>query len=131
MNATFTRLIPLLVCEDIQSTHDFLVSAFGFLSGGVIHGDDGAPVHGEVTVGDATIWLHRTVPDLQLASPKDLPVATGGLVVHVGDVDAHYAYARAAGAEITRDPIDQEYGQREYEARDPEGRRWWFATPLT
>jgi uncharacterized glyoxalase superfamily protein PhnB len=25
---------------------------------------------------------------------------------------------------------DQPYGQREYGARDPEGHRWWFASPL-
>lgn len=27
-------------------------------------------------------------------------------------------------------PVDQPYGQREYGARDLEGHRWWFASPL-
>jgi MerR family transcriptional regulator, thiopeptide resistance regulator len=57
-------------------------------------------------------------------------VANSGLVVQVDDVDAHYQQARAAGARIDNEPVDQPYGQREYEARDPEGHRWWFATPL-
>jgi uncharacterized glyoxalase superfamily protein PhnB len=48
-----------------------------------------------------------------------------GLVVHVDDVDAHFAHARAR---IDAEPVDQPYGQREYGARDPEGHRWWFAT---
>lgn len=29
------------------------------------------------------------------------------------------------------DPTDQPYGQREDEARDPEGHRWWFGNPIT
>ena len=55
---------------------------------------------------------------------------SSGLVIHVADVDAHYARARAAGAELMGEPRDQEYGQREYGARDPDGHQWWFATPL-
>lgn len=57
-------------------------------------------------------------------------MAGAGLVVHVSDVDAHFAHARAAGARIYYQPTNQPYGQREYETRDPEGHRWWFATPL-
>jgi len=33
--ASFERIIPILVYEDIPSAHDFLVDAFGFVSGGV------------------------------------------------------------------------------------------------
>jgi uncharacterized glyoxalase superfamily protein PhnB len=57
-------------------------------------------------------------------------VANSGLVVQVDDVDAHYQQSRAAGARIDNEPVDQPYGQREYGARDPEGHRWWFATPV-
>jgi uncharacterized glyoxalase superfamily protein PhnB len=49
--------------------------------------------------------------------------------VHVDDVDAHYESACAAGAKIETEPQNQPYGQREYGVRDPEGHRWWFATP--
>jgi uncharacterized glyoxalase superfamily protein PhnB len=38
--------------------------------------------------------------------------------------------AKAAGAEILMEPTDQEYGDRRYDARDPEGHFWSFATPL-
>jgi hypothetical protein len=31
---------------------------------------------------------------------------------------------------IDSEPTDQEYGPREYGARDPEGRRFRFATPI-
>jgi uncharacterized glyoxalase superfamily protein PhnB len=53
------RLIPVLAYQDIPAAHDFLVNAFGFDGGGVSSDDEGRPIHGEVSAGDATIWLHR------------------------------------------------------------------------
>ena len=50
---------PLLVYDDLQAAHDFLVEAFGFTSGGVERADDQRVVHAEVRAGDTTIWLHR------------------------------------------------------------------------
>lgn len=125
----FQRTIPLLVYEDIERAHDFLVDAFGFGAGGVERDGDGQVVHGEVIVGDGRIWLHRVTPEHEMASPRTMDAAIGGLVIHVDDVDAHFERARAAGATIDKEPTDQPYGQREYGARDPEGHRWWFATP--
>ncbi len=119
----------MLVCEDIASTHDFLVEAFGFEPGGVQCDGEGRPVHGEVRTGDGAIWLHVVSPEHELASPTALSAASAGLVVYVDDVDAHHRHASDAGAVIDTPPTDQEYGQREYGARDPEGHRWWFATP--
>jgi uncharacterized glyoxalase superfamily protein PhnB len=124
------RIIPLLVYEDIAAAHDFLVGAFGFTSGGVVRDGEGRAVHAEVRVGELPIWLHRVMPESDLASPRALPAAASGLVVHVADVDAHFARAHARGARIDREPADMPYGQREYAARDPEGHRWWFATPV-
>ena len=123
---TFKRIIPLLVYKDIPAAHDFLVKAFGFKAGGVHRNAEGEPMHGEVHAGAQTIWLHRVTAAHGLDSSA---LSSGGLVVHVDDVDAHCAQARAAGAEIDRGPEDMPYGQREYGARDPEGHRWWFATP--
>jgi len=125
----FERVIPLLVYRDIQAAHDFLVQAFGFESGGVEKTADGQVVHGEVRIGSAAVWLHRITAEHELAPPQIVEMAGAGIVVHVADVDAHFARARSAGATIDQEPTDQPYGQREYGARDPEGHRWWFATP--
>ncbi len=127
----FDRVIPLLVYRDIQSAHDFLVNAFGFESGGVDCGSDGQVIHAEVSVGGTTIWLHRVTEEHQLSSPQTVDMAGAGLVIHVSDVDAHFAIVREAGAKIDSEPTDQPYGQREYGARDPEGHRWWFGTPIS
>jgi MerR family transcriptional regulator, thiopeptide resistance regulator len=123
------RIIPVLTYRDIPAAHDFLVKAFGFTGGGVHHDTEGQPIHGEVRAGDATIWLHRVMAEHQLNSPLASDAANSGLFVYVDDVDAHYERARAAGALIDSQPVEQPYGQREYGARDLEGHRWWFATP--
>ena len=124
------RVIPLLVYRDIQAAHDFLVEAFGFEPGVVDLAPDGQPVHGEVHFGGTEIWLHRVTAVHGTASPDTVESVGSGLVVQVSDVDAHFVRARDAGARITYEPTDQPYGQREYEALDPEGHRWWFSTPL-
>ncbi|MFN2566391.1 MAG: VOC family protein [Gemmatimonadaceae bacterium] len=129
--STFERVIPVLTYQDIAAAHDFLVQAFGFVAGAVHRTPDGQAIHGEVRVGNVPIWLHRVTAEHQLDSPLAEDVANTGLFVHVDDVDAHYQRARSAGAHIDSEPVDQPYGQREYGARDLEGHRWWFATPLS
>ena len=129
---TFQRIIPLLVYEDIESAHDFLVDAFGFGAGGVERDGDGQVVHGEVVVGRRA----------DLAASCD-PRARAGVTAYDGRRDAadwsststtstRTSSERAPPARAsTSEPADQPYGQREYGVRDPEGHRWWFATPLT
>ena len=122
------RVIPVLVYDDVAAAHDFLVDAFGMQSGGVMRDSTGQAVHGEVRAGEHAIWLHRTATEMQLVSARTAPTASSGLVVHVPDIDAHFARARSAGARVT-EMQDTPYGQREYEAIDIEGHRWWFSMP--
>ena len=56
------------------------------------------------------------------------PTTTPPIYVAVSDVDAHCAQARAAGAEIAREPFDTDYGSRDYAARDLAGNVWSFGT---
>lgn len=124
------KIIPVLVYEDIQTAHDYLVDVFGFASGGLERLDDGTLIHGEVTMGDFAVWLHRVSPESKMDSPRGAEKSHGGLSVQIADVDAHFARTKAAGARIDSEPTDREYGLREYGVRDPEGHRWWFCTPL-
>jgi uncharacterized glyoxalase superfamily protein PhnB len=62
-------------------------------------------------------------------SPKSLGGANTQ-AVHVmldGDLDAHSARARAAGAQIIAEPSEQFYGDRTYRVVDLEGHRWTFS----
>jgi uncharacterized glyoxalase superfamily protein PhnB len=48
--------------------------------------------------------------------------------VAVEEVDSLHERAAGAGAEILMEPEDQDYGSRDFAARDPEGNIWSFGT---
>jgi MerR family transcriptional regulator, thiopeptide resistance regulator len=127
MNTEFLDLIPVVPYEDIRRGHDFLVDVLDLESGGLVEDGNGTVVHGEVRAGNRRIWLHAAAGGL--STPNASGSRSAGIVVHVADVDAHFARAKAAGAHILREPTDEDYGQREYGVRDPEGHDWYLATP--
>ena len=122
----FLDAIPVLPYLDIRAAHDFLVNVVGLDSAGLVE-REGRVVHGEVRAGDRRFWLHASAGEL--ISPAQAGVRTGGIVLHVADVDAHYERTKSTGATILAPPTDQDYGQREYGLRDPEGHDWYIATP--
>ena len=126
--STSPKITPVLVYDDIEAGHDYLVKVFGFTSGGLQRLNNGTVVHGEVSLGGDVIWLHRVSPEHDLDSPRRA-ASHAGLSIQIPDVDDHYARTKAAGAHIDAEPSNQPYGLREYGARDPEGHRWWFNTP--
>jgi PhnB protein len=76
--------------------------------------------NGVVMIGHANAEVHR------IHSPRTIGNTTVQMMVYVHDVDAHYAHAVAEGADITMPVQDAFYGERRYEATDPEGHRWHF-----
>lgn len=76
---------------------------------------------GVVMVGQANVEIH------QIHSPLEAGLTTVMMNVYVHDIDAHYAHAVAEGANVTMELADAFYGERRYEATDPEGHRWHFA----
>jgi uncharacterized glyoxalase superfamily protein PhnB len=123
-------VIPTLRYEDAVAAIDWLERAFGFERHMVVDGGDGAIAHAQLRVGSGMIMLGsaREGDDWPSKAPGRLGGATGGTYVIVADPDAHCERARAAGAEILREPVDQDYGGRDYSARDPEGYLWSFGT---
>src|SRR6516225_10556309 len=59
-----------------------------------------------------------------MVSPNEAATATMGIFIYLDDVDAHYARAQGAGAEIVHPPRDESYG-RTYTARDLDGHPWF------
>ena len=119
----------LLVYDDVGAAQDYLVRVFGLTAGARDVDATGRVRHAEVRAGDHVIWLHPAAVDYR--SPATLGAATGMTVVIVDDIDAHHSAAVAAGAAIVEEPTDQDYGVREYGARDLEGHLWFFHTPLS
>ena len=75
---------------------------------------------GVVMIGHANVDVHL------IHSPLDAGLTTVIMHVYVHDIDAHYAHAVAEGANVTMELEDAFYGERRYEATDPEGHRWHF-----
>jgi uncharacterized glyoxalase superfamily protein PhnB len=123
--------------QDPVKAIDFLAKAFGF-EVRVKHEEKGVVVHSELLLPGGLIMVGGVTPahgpnDGWRKSPAQLGGAnTQALFIYIDDADAHCARARAAGANISREPATVDYGpewwaDRGYEAIDPEGHRWHFA----
>jgi PhnB protein len=118
---------PYLLYKDVDTALEFLSKAFGFEEVLRYTGEGGYVNHAEMRFADSKIYLGD--PGDRYRNPKDFDQETVGIYVLVDDVDGHFERAKAAGAEIREKPTDQEYGERRYTARDPEGHCWYFAQP--
>jgi uncharacterized glyoxalase superfamily protein PhnB len=116
-------VFPSLRYRDARRAIDFLVEAFGFEVKMVVDGEEGSVAHAELAYGDGMVMLGTDRDDSYGSH-----VGQGWMYVVIEDADAHYAQAKAAGAEIVRELEDQDYGSRDYSARDPEGNLWSFGT---
>ena len=88
--------------------------------------------HAQLVFGNGMVMLGSVQPGAwgsNMIQPDEVGgMETQSACVIVGDADAHYARATAAGAEIVIDIADQDYGGRGYACRDPEGHLWWFGS---
>jgi uncharacterized glyoxalase superfamily protein PhnB len=117
------KLYPTFRYDDARAAITFLKDAFGFEEHAVYE-EDGVVHHAELRLGDdAYIMLGQS-----RGGNADLPTGPSTTYVQIDDVDAHHDRAVAAGAEITRGLTDQDYGSREYAAKDPGGNVWSFGT---
>jgi uncharacterized glyoxalase superfamily protein PhnB len=114
--------------SDPDAALGWLASAFGFQERTVFRDPDGNVAHAEMALGPGVVILGPANDGEPPASPQDPRMARHGIYVHVDDVDAHYAHAKSAGAEIATELSERRPGEREYYARDPEGYHWTFGT---
>ena len=121
----YPRISPYLLYEDVNGALAWLAAAFGFRERLRFADENGTVTHAEMELGDGVVMLGDPGPGYR--SPKRLGQSTHLVHAYVEDVDAHCARARKAGATILAEPEDQAYGDRRYDAEDPEGHRWSFA----
>jgi uncharacterized glyoxalase superfamily protein PhnB len=130
MDDPFPRpvLVPAVYYRDPWAALDWLERAFGFERSIVISGKDGKLAHSEMRFAGGLIYVGSEWAD-HVGSPASIGGKnTQSITVHlVQGIDAHCERARAAGAVILREPADQFYGDRVYQAKDPEGHVWGFA----
>ncbi len=119
-----STISPIIPYRDPRAAIEFLCDAFGFERHELHEGDDGELQHVELRLGDDVIMP----TDTRMGEPGHAHT-----YVVVADADAHHDRAKAAGAQVTAELRDTDYGSRDYAARDPEGNSWYFGTyrPLT
>jgi uncharacterized glyoxalase superfamily protein PhnB len=131
------RIVPMIAYEDAAAAIDWLIRAFGFKENGRRYVmEDGTIGHAELELDGSIVML--ATPNREYQSPKthrenceaanrwlDNPWVIDGVLVLVDELDAHYARAVEASANVIRPPDDGPEG-RIYTAEDLEGYRWMF-----
>jgi uncharacterized glyoxalase superfamily protein PhnB len=118
-----TTVFPTLKYDDAHSAIEFLCDALGFERHAVHETDDGKVAHAELRHGDGMVMVGSRGTEGELYESGRTTV-----YVVVEDPDALHDRAKAAGAEIVAPLADQDYGSRDFSARDPEGNVWAFGT---
>jgi uncharacterized glyoxalase superfamily protein PhnB len=124
--ARLPTLGPLLWYRDPRAAIAWLEKAFGFECRLLVEGEGGSVMHSELVLGDGYIMVVGPPTFPKSRSPLDLEGRhTASLHIQLTEgIEAHYARARAAGAEIDRELAEQAYGDTVYTCRDPEQHPW-------
>jgi uncharacterized glyoxalase superfamily protein PhnB len=120
-------ICPTLLYADAKAAIRQLTEAFGFTELAVYQSEDGSVVHAELAQGGGVVMLGSKGTGSRFDEAMRDAGPSGAYVV-VDDVDAHHRRAVEHGAEILMPPTDQDYGSRDYMARDLEGNVWSFGT---
>ncbi|MGV9250177.1 VOC family protein [Streptomyces sp. NPDC003697] len=120
-------IYPTLLYADAKAAVRQLTDAFGFTELSVYEGEDGLVQHAELVLGNGAVMIGSTGRGGRFDEAMR-GAGPAGVYVVVDDVDAHHGRALEHGVEILMPPTDQEYGARDYMARDAEGNIWSFGT---
>jgi len=119
----YRTLTPYLVVQNAPAVLDFAKVVFGAQETMRSVGSAGG-VHAEMRIGDSMVMVGGGAPELSWRGDS---MATA-LHMYVPDVDAVFARAVGAGATVTHEPREMEYGDRECGFVDPGGNTWYVAT---
>jgi uncharacterized glyoxalase superfamily protein PhnB len=123
--AAIPSIYPALRYQDGRKAIDWLCRSFGFERHLVFDGADGSVAHAELQMGTAVIGVSSVGP---VSPDNPWTTVSQGVYVCATDVDALHDRAKAAGATIVMPLKDQDYGSRDFSARDTAGHLWSFGT---
>jgi PhnB protein len=127
--AHLRTVTPRLVVSDGAAAIAFYAAAFGAQEiGERFTGPGGELIHAEIRIGDSVIMITEDAVDGPVSAAERL----GGkvsciMVLYWPDVDAAWARAVRAGAEVMYPLEDQFYGERGGRLRDPFGQQWMMS----
>ena len=126
-----SQIVPYLYYEDAGAAIEFMERAFGFEIEQALRAPyDDRVLHAQLRTGSGVIFVGPGMEFFGTQGTPDPDCVASMTYVFVGDVDAHYARSKAAGATIREEPKVHFGGNKQYTVSDPGGQRWTFAQPL-
>ncbi|KAI9003518.1 Glyoxalase/bleomycin resistance protein/dioxygenase [Hyaloraphidium curvatum] len=123
-------ITPHLVCADAEKAMDWYAKAFGAKDLARLRSPEERLLHGSMELGDSRIMLVDEMPEMGARGPKLLGGSPVTLHISCPNVDAAFARAVEAGAEIVVPVADKFWGDRYGQVRDPWGHEWSMATQI-
>jgi PhnB protein len=125
--ADSSRVIPRLICPDVEQAIAFCTETFGAVSTGGRPGPDGTIAHALLTIGPAMIMIEREWPNLPSRTPQKDGSSPVVIFIYVEDVDETVERAVARGANVLVPAANQFWGDRIAWIMDPSGHVWTIA----
>lgn len=120
MREGFHTVTPYLTVKQPAELIDFVTKSFGATELFRTTGSAGG-MHAEVMIGESMVMI---------GGAEHIPAMPTAVHLYVPDVDDAYKRAIEAGATSLMEPADQPYGERSGGVEDPNGNRWYIATPF-
>ena len=120
----FHTITPHITVRDAAGAIEFYKKALNAQVLNISHTPDGKVMHASLKIGDSILMLNDEFPEWGGAlAPRG--EATGFAInVYVENVDKLFAQAVAAGAVVKMPLMDQFWGDRYGQLRDPFGHKW-------
>jgi PhnB protein len=124
---------PYLIVRNVAEAVHFYEKAFQFQLSEINPGDDGIPLHAEMTYQGQLMMCGK---EGAYGSPLKAPLTSGvespiTLCVYCEDVDKFYTMSLAHGAKSVSAPEDMFWGHRMCQLQDLDGYTWCFMTPTS
>lgn len=131
-NATGASVIPTVRYRNVPAAVTWLQEAFSFQPHRLVKDAKGTVLYAELTFGTGMVMVapiqESPLGDLMVQPDEIAGMETQICYLFVDNAQAHYARAKAAGAEIVLDIEVEATGGRGYSCRDLEGHVWNFGT---
>jgi uncharacterized glyoxalase superfamily protein PhnB len=110
------HVIPNITYPDPGAAAEWLVNAFGFTV--------------RLRIGNHRIQMRAGEGCFTIREGNIVPNQSCFLQVRVEDAIGHCERSRKCGAKILTEPVEHEYGERQYDAEDFYGHRWNFTETI-
>lgn len=127
----YPSLSPAIAVRDAAVAIAFYEKAFGAKERfRLIDPESGKIGHAEIEINDGVLMIADEYPQYN-KTPETLGGVSAKFLINCTDVDAAFARAVEAGAEVIMPPTDQFYGHRDGKLRDPFGHEWMLTQQVS